>query len=57
MGRSFGDYKMIRYEMWDAHSQKTTYPTFSLWQLIGQYDSEAETVLLNILSVMKVRWP
>jgi hypothetical protein len=57
MGRAFGDYRSIRYEVWDAHSRKRTHPTFSLLSLIDGYAAEVEAVLLNILNEMKVRWP
>ncbi len=57
MGRGFGNYRAIKYEVWDAHTRTRTHPTFNLRTLIGAYEAEAEKILLNILAVMKQRWP
>ena len=57
MGRSFGSYEDIRYELWDASTRQITHPTINLRQMIIDYDKEASTILSNVLSDMKSRWP
>ena len=57
MGRGFGNYQAIKYEVWDAHTHTRTHPTFNLRTLIGAYEAEAEKILLDILAGMKRRWP
>jgi hypothetical protein len=57
MGRGFGRYDSITYEVWDAHTRSRTHPTFNLGTLIGAYEAEAEKILLDILVVMKRQWP
>ena len=57
MGRGFGNYKEIRYEVWDAQTHTATHPTFDLGSLICAYETEAEKILLDILADMKQRWP
>ena len=56
MGRSFGSYDRITYELWDA-SGCITHPVFSLRQMIQDYDGEAAQVLQNVLTAMTARWP
>jgi hypothetical protein len=41
MGRSFGNYDRIQYELWDASTGLTTHPSFNLRQMINSYDVEA----------------
>jgi hypothetical protein len=57
MGRSFGKYNKVTYELWDANTQARTHPTFDLRLLINNYDNEASLVLGNVLAAMKSRWP
>ena len=57
MGRMFGNYERIQYEMWDSNTNETTNPTFNLRQMIDDYDMEASTVLEEVLSMMKSKWP
>ena len=57
MGRMFGDYERIQYELWDAKSRETTHPAFNLRELINSYDDEASHVLSSILGHMKAQWP
>ena len=57
MGRSFGGYEKIQYEMWDAATGKSTHPVFNLRQMITDYDFEAKQVLDTVLSTMKSKWP
>ena len=57
MGRSFGDYSSIRYELWDANTRSSSYPSFRLGDLLDKYDSEVEGILLTLLRVMTIRWP
>jgi hypothetical protein len=56
MGRSFGNYGRITYEVWDARGV-VAHPVFNLRQLIQDYDSEAAAVLRTILAAMSVKWP
>jgi hypothetical protein len=57
MGRSFGKYNRVQYELWDAATQQTTHPIFNLRKLIDQYDSEASAILFDVLAIMKTIWP
>jgi hypothetical protein len=57
MGRGFGKYGGIKYEVWDAHTRTRTHPRFNLRALIGAYEAEAEKILLDILTIAKQRWP
>jgi hypothetical protein len=57
MGRSFGNYDGIRYELWDASTGQTTHPVINLRQMIDRYDTEASAVLNGVLSAMKSKWP
>jgi len=53
MGRHFGNYDRIQFELWDAHTKKTTHPTFNLRKLIDDYDLEASTILNIVLTKMR----
>lgn len=57
MGRLFGNYEEIRYELWDKSTGQITHPTINLRQMIIDYDKEASTILDNVLSDMKSKWP
>lgn len=57
MGRSFGGYEEIQYEMWDAATGTSTHPVFNLRKMITDYDLEAKQVLDTVLSTMKSKWP
>lgn len=57
MGRNFGDYPDIRYELWEDGSASPTHPSFNLHKMIRQYDLEAAQVLDAILAALKTRWP
>jgi len=57
MGRSFGNYDSIQYELWDAGTRQRTYPVFNLRQMINCYATEASVVLEAVLSRMKSKWP
>lgn len=57
MGRMFGDYQHIRYELWDAHTGQTTHPVFDLMKLIESYDEEGRQILQCVLDDMASRWP
>jgi hypothetical protein len=57
MGRSFGGYNRITYELWDASTQATTHPTFNLRTMIDDYDQQASQILQNVVSTMRSRWP
>lgn len=57
MGRSFGNYDAVRYELWDANTGRRTHPVVDLRQMVTSYDTEARIVLLDVLSAMKSKWP
>jgi hypothetical protein len=57
IGRSFGNYASIKYEVWDAGTGETTCRIFNLRQMIDDYDVEAAIVLETVLSSMKSKWP
>jgi hypothetical protein len=56
MGRSFGKYDRITYELWEAGG-RVRHPTFNLRRMIHDYDDEAGRILQNVLVTMKLRWP
>jgi hypothetical protein len=53
MGRMFGSYNCIEYELWDAGTGKTTFPTFNLRQMICDYDLDASVLLEAVLLQIK----
>jgi len=57
MGRSFGNYNGVTYELWDAGAQKPTHPSFNFRQMIDGYDKEASQALSSVLISMKAQWP
>jgi hypothetical protein len=57
MGRSFGNYNRVSYELWDASTQGITHPSFILRQMIDDYDRQASQILQNVLTTMKSKWP
>jgi len=57
MGRSFGNYKAIKYEMYDVKMRTTSHPSFNLSAIIEAYDTQAGAILENVLIAMKTRWP
>jgi len=57
MGRSFGGYDRITYELCGANGAQPTHPTFNLRQMIDDYDKEAGQTLQSMLTAMKTRWP
>ena len=57
MGRNFGDYTGIQYELWEHGAAQPAHPTFNLRKLIEGYDTEGARILHDILIVMKKRWP
>jgi hypothetical protein len=56
MGRSFGKYERITYELWEAGG-RVRHPTFNLRRMIHDYDNEAGQILDNVLVTMRLRWP
>ena len=56
MGRSFGKYERITYELWEAGG-RVRHPTFNLRRMIHDYDDEAGQILQNVLVTMRLRWP
>jgi hypothetical protein len=57
MGRSFGNYNKIIYELWDASTQEPTHPSFNLRRMLDGYDKEASQFLSSVLVSMKAQWP
>lgn len=57
MGRQFGSYQRIQYELWDAETQTPSHPTFNLETMIKTYDAEAVQLLNVVLSTMRAKWP
>jgi len=58
MGRHFGDYDQIRYELWDAcMPRQTSHPTLNLRAMIKAYDIEGAQTLKIVLSELATRWP
>jgi hypothetical protein len=53
MGRGFGNYDRIWFELWDAHTEEITHPVFNLRTMILDYDGEASRILNNALSRMR----
>jgi hypothetical protein len=56
LGRSFGKYERISYELWEAGG-RVRHPTFSLRRMIHDYDNEAGQILQSVLVTMRLRWP
>lgn len=58
MGRHFGDYSQIRFELWEARApQQTTHPTFNLSAMIEAYDAEGAQTLNIVLCELAKNWP
>lgn len=57
MGRSFGNYDRVTYELWDASAKAPTHPSFDLRQMIDDYDKETSQLLNLVLTTMKSKWP
>jgi hypothetical protein len=56
MGRRFGGYEQIAYELWEQGAG-TSYPKVRLGALLDRYAQEAAQQLSIILNSMKARWP
>jgi len=57
MGRMPRSYSHVQYELWDAHTGKTTHPTVDLGQILDNYDLQASGFLAGILQSMRAQWP
>ena len=58
MGRGFGNYNRIKYELWDARAPlQPSHPTFDLGHLIKVYDAEGAQILMVVLNTMAAKWP
>jgi hypothetical protein len=53
MGRSFGNYERVQFELWDAHTANITHAVFNLRKMIEDYDLEASAILTNVLTKMR----
>ena len=56
MGRNFGGYDAMTYELWKKGAG-TTHPKVALGALIDAYAGEAGAQLAAVLAKMKNRWP
>jgi hypothetical protein len=56
MGRDFGDYHEITYELWQQ-GIGISHPQVPLGKIIDEYACEASNVLIAILVGMRNRWP
>ena len=58
MGRRFGSYNEIRYELWDARNPDwPSHPTFNLRKMIKGYDAEGTRILKKVLCALATKWP
>jgi hypothetical protein len=57
MGRNFGTYERIQYELWDSEIQQPSHPTFNLEAMINAYEADAVVLLNDALSTMSTKWP
>jgi hypothetical protein len=57
MGRDFGTYERIQYELWDAEIRQPSHPTFNLGAMIKAYDADAAKLLNAVLGALKEKWP
>ncbi len=53
IGRMGMTYENIKYEMWDADTEQTTFPKINLKKMIYEYDKEASSVLQDVLESIK----
>lgn len=58
MGRCFGDYHQIRYELFDARVPlQPSHRTFNLSAMIRAYDAEGAQALSDVLCALATKWP
>lgn len=58
MGRHFGGYDQIRYELWDARApRQPSHPVTNLREMIKAYDAEGAQILNKVLCELATRWP
>jgi hypothetical protein len=57
MGRNFGTYEHIEYELRDEHTRLYSRPTFNLMAMLNAYDGYAAGLLNDVLSTLKGKWP
>jgi hypothetical protein len=58
MGRSFGHYNQIKYELWDARApNQPSHPAFNLSAMIKAYDAEGAQALNTVLCALATKWP
>jgi len=57
MGRSFGNYKKIKIEVWNQKKKKTEIREIELAKLIDEYSAEAANLLHDIVSLLPIKWP
>jgi hypothetical protein len=58
MGRGFGHYNRIQYELWDARApSQPSHPAFNLSAMIMAYDAEGAQALNTVLCALATKWP
>jgi hypothetical protein len=58
MGRCFGHYGRIQYELWDARAAThPSHPAFNLGAMIKAYDAEGAQALNTVLCALVTKWP
>jgi hypothetical protein len=58
MGRRFGHYNHIQYELWDAGApNQPSHPAFNLSAMIKAYDAEGAQALNTVLCALATKWP
>lgn len=58
MGRSFGEYSNIQYELWDVRTpHERSHPSFNLSAMISAYDAEGARILEKVLRELARKWP
>jgi hypothetical protein len=58
MGRHFGHYNQIQYELWDGRApNQPSHPAFNLSAMIKSYDAEGAQTLNTVLCALATKWP
>jgi hypothetical protein len=57
LGRSFGSYRWIMYEVWREAACESDFPQIELGDLMDRYAEEASCALAEILRILEMEWP
>ncbi len=58
MGRHFGQYNNIQYELWDALApRQPSHPVFNLSAMIKAYDAQGAQILHTVFCELAKKWP